>query len=1007
MSMRVAINLLSEDPGNPSGAHWFWTRVIPEMARRLESGEELCLMVSPRSRPLHQDYGPGVRYIAFPWSNERRKLRTLSEHLYAPARLPLGRIDVLNTTGMAPVINPWSMVLHIKTMHAYTEPGSVAPLTRLYRRLNYPRSAAAADAVIINSESLRAEVEKYLSVDARKLRLIYEAVDHELFRPGDAQEARAQVKAHGITGPYVLFVSSMWPYKNCDGLLRAWALARASLPGRQLVVVGAGPGREVLRQPPGPGPGAGHRRRGRVYRRGPAGRDGRLLPGRGTARLPVAERDVRTAHPGGDGLRLPGRDLEHHGHAGDGGRRRRSWPTRPTRRRSPRPSPRRRQAGTGCGRRACKRAAEFTWAATAASTLDVYREAAAEPEGTPRMRILVTGGAGFIGSHTCDRLLALGHEVTVLDALTPPVHRSGRPEFLPPEVDFYHGDVRNRELLANLLRRVDAVYHLAAYQDYLPDFARFSDVNVVSTALIYEIAVAERLDLARVVVASSQAAMGEGLYPARATASSFRACGRRAPCRGGPVGHPVPGLRRPDWRCRPPRSGCPTRRTPTACPSTARRWWPSTSAAGTASRPRRCATASCRDPGSRSTTPTRARAASSASATCSAWRPRCTRTAEAIRDYVNIDDVVDANVLVLDRRPGGRAGCSTSAAAGPVTTAEFAEVVRRQYGSDRPGVVSGRVPVRRHPAHPVGHQRAARPGLGAAAHPGRLRRRLRRLAQGHGGPGRRAGQANARMRALGVVRQGGGSEGIPAGGRHRQPADGRSPTRSPSACWRSAASRCSASGWTSWTGPGSTEVLVKLHHLPDVVRDYVARRGGPPAVRLSFEPDLLGSAGTLAANRDWVAGEDFFLACNADNLTDFDLGSLARAHRDGGAVATLTAFHSPNPSAGGVLETEPGRLGDRLHREARPAGLGPGERGDIRVRPGPPGRDHRPAAPGHRLRPAAPAGRAGPGWCRSRATSATSAPQTRTSEPRRSGPHGPCDDHYPDPPAHRPARRRD
>src|SRR4029450_10759606 len=74
------------------------------------------------------------------------------------------------------------------------------------------------------------------------------------------------------------------------------------------------------------------------------------------------------------------------------------------------------------------------------------------------------------------------------------------------------GDVRNRELLANLLRRVDAVYHLAAYQDYLPDFARFTDVNVTSTALIYEIAVAEKLQLSRVVVASSQAAMGEGLY---------------------------------------------------------------------------------------------------------------------------------------------------------------------------------------------------------------------------------------------------------------------------------------------------------------------------------------------------------------------------------------------------------------------------------------------------------------------------------------------------------------
>src|SRR3984885_16359880 len=128
------------------------------------------------------------------------------------------------------------------------------------------------------------------------------------------------------------------------------------------------------------------------------------------------------------------------------------------------------------------------------------------------MKVLVTGGAGFIGSHTCDRLLAEGHEVTVLDALTPPVHRDGVPMYLSPGVDFYQGDVRNRDLVANLLRRVDAVYHFAAYQDYLPDFSRFSDVNAVSTALIYEIIVAERLDMARVVVASSQSAMGEGLY---------------------------------------------------------------------------------------------------------------------------------------------------------------------------------------------------------------------------------------------------------------------------------------------------------------------------------------------------------------------------------------------------------------------------------------------------------------------------------------------------------------
>jgi len=239
--MRVAINLLQDDPAHPSGAHWFWTRVIPEMARRLERDEELHLIVSPKARPLHAGYGPNVSYITYPWSNERRTPRTLSEHLYSPIRLPLSRINVFNSTGIAPIMNiSWSLVLHLKTLHAYTSPESIPPLVLAYRRLNYPRNARAADAIIINSQSLRSEVERYLSVEPHKLKLIYEAVDHETFRPGDTGAARASLVARGVTKPFVLFVSSLWPYKNCDGLLRAWALRRSEFGDRQLVIVGAG-----------------------------------------------------------------------------------------------------------------------------------------------------------------------------------------------------------------------------------------------------------------------------------------------------------------------------------------------------------------------------------------------------------------------------------------------------------------------------------------------------------------------------------------------------------------------------------------------------------------------------------------------------------------------------------------------------------------------------------------------------------------------------------------------
>jgi dTDP-L-rhamnose 4-epimerase len=128
------------------------------------------------------------------------------------------------------------------------------------------------------------------------------------------------------------------------------------------------------------------------------------------------------------------------------------------------------------------------------------------------MNILVTGGAGFIGSHTVDALLEKGHDVTILDNLQKPVHLKGKPAWIPKEARFILGDVRNRADWEKALEGVEAVYHLAAYQDYLPDFSTFFHVNVVSTALLYEIAVEKKLDLARVVVASSQFVQGEGLY---------------------------------------------------------------------------------------------------------------------------------------------------------------------------------------------------------------------------------------------------------------------------------------------------------------------------------------------------------------------------------------------------------------------------------------------------------------------------------------------------------------
>jgi dTDP-L-rhamnose 4-epimerase len=129
------------------------------------------------------------------------------------------------------------------------------------------------------------------------------------------------------------------------------------------------------------------------------------------------------------------------------------------------------------------------------------------------MKVLVTGGAGFIGSHTVDGLLQRGYQVTVLDALEPPVHATReRPEYLPPDAELIVGDVRSRDDWLKALRGVQAVIHLAAYQDYRLDFSKFSNVNGTGTALLYELLVEQHLPIERVVIASSQAVYGEGGY---------------------------------------------------------------------------------------------------------------------------------------------------------------------------------------------------------------------------------------------------------------------------------------------------------------------------------------------------------------------------------------------------------------------------------------------------------------------------------------------------------------
>ncbi|MFW6235554.1 MAG: NAD-dependent epimerase/dehydratase family protein [Desulfovibrionales bacterium] len=129
--------------------------------------------------------------------------------------------------------------------------------------------------------------------------------------------------------------------------------------------------------------------------------------------------------------------------------------------------------------------------------------------------VLITGGAGFIGSHLADELLESGYRVRVLDSLSPQVHgESGtRPEYLSPRIDLMVGDIRDPQTIARSLDGIDAVYHFAArvgVGQSMYEIHDYVDVNDTGTAVLLQELIKHPVQ--RLIVASSMSVYGEGLY---------------------------------------------------------------------------------------------------------------------------------------------------------------------------------------------------------------------------------------------------------------------------------------------------------------------------------------------------------------------------------------------------------------------------------------------------------------------------------------------------------------
>ncbi len=173
-------------------------------------------------------------------------------------------------------------------------------------------------------------------------------------------------------------------------------------------------------------------------------------------------------------------------------------------------------------------------------------------------RVLITGGAGFVGSHLADALVGAGHDVTLFDNLEPQVHGASsdadRPAYLDPAHRLVRGDIRDAEALTPLVKDAEVVFHLAAMVGVgqsMYQVRRYTDVNAMGMATLLEVLAGQRDHVRKLVVASSMSIYGEGAY-------RCFSCGPVAPRL-----RPVEQLRAAEWEVRCPRCGAELEPIPT------------------------------------------------------------------------------------------------------------------------------------------------------------------------------------------------------------------------------------------------------------------------------------------------------------------------------------------------------------------------------------------------------------------------------------------------------------
>lgn len=242
--MRIGLDFLSDSYETSSGTVTYLNGFMKALSSIDDGGNEYYLFVNSGNIKLFEHFkSPKFHVVHFPFSNKKRELRVLSQLCMVPyhaRRLRLDAVDFFGTTGVGCL--PCASVQHVKTLHHILVPGHLDRYTSLFRTWAVRVSIRQADVVVANSLFTSESIMKFIGATDDRVLIVPEAVDTDTFYPIRSQDDSYQdtLIRLGIEKPYILFVSTLWPYKNAEVLIKAYAhlMSGSKLPHKLIIVGG-------------------------------------------------------------------------------------------------------------------------------------------------------------------------------------------------------------------------------------------------------------------------------------------------------------------------------------------------------------------------------------------------------------------------------------------------------------------------------------------------------------------------------------------------------------------------------------------------------------------------------------------------------------------------------------------------------------------------------------------------------------------------------------------------